>query len=277
MQDEVTEVTQEDIDEAINNADEPDVEPEDSDVEQDDDEQEDSDVEPEDIEQDEPAEVPEKAPEWVRELRKNYRKVQKEKQELEAQLRATRPTSAPTVTETKPTLEDADYDTELYESRLENWYKKQNERELAQEKRAQSIQAKTKEYDKEKAKFDPEEYEDSELMIQSTLSETQQGIIIHGSDNVARLVYELGRLPTELKKLSAIEDPVKFAFAVSRLEDNMNKSSQRKPTTTPEKTVKKSGASISGSVDSTLDRLRTEAAKTGDMSKVFAYKMQRRK
>jgi hypothetical protein len=41
------------------------------------------------------------------------------------------------------------------------------------------------------------------------------------------------------------------------------------------KTVSGTGP-VSGSVDSTLERLREEAARTGDMSKVFKYKQQLR-
>jgi hypothetical protein len=63
---------------------------------------------------------------------------------------------------------------------------------------------------------------------------------------------------------------VKFAFAVSKLESQL-KVTNRKPATTPEKVLTGTG-STSGSVDSTLDKLRAEAEKTGDYTKVTAYK-----
>jgi hypothetical protein len=44
----------------------------------------------------------------------------------------------------------------------------------------------------------------------------------------------------------------------------------------PERTVKGTGR-VSGSVDSTLDRLREEAARTGDLTKVMRYKAQLKK
>jgi len=49
------------------------------------------------------------------------------------------------------------------------------------------------------------------------------------------------------------------------------KVTSRKTAPAPEKTIKGSGA-LSGSSDSQLERLREEAARTGDMSKVVAYK-----
>jgi hypothetical protein len=77
-----------------------------------------------------------------------------------------------------------------------------------------------------------------------------------------------------VKELSSIKDPVKFAFAVAKLETQL-KVSNRKAAPPPEKVVKGTGR-VSGSVDSTLERLREEAAKSGDMSKVIAYKRQMR-
>jgi len=49
------------------------------------------------------------------------------------------------------------------------------------------------------------------------------------------------------------------------------KVTNRKPATAPEKVLTGTG-STSGSVDSTLDKLRAEAEKTGDYTKVTAYK-----
>ena len=64
---------------------------------------------------------------------------------------------------------------------------------------------------------------------------------------------------------------MKFAFAVAKLETQL-KVTNRKAAAAPERTISTGGGRISGSVDSTLDRLREEALKTGDMSKVMAYK-----
>jgi hypothetical protein len=105
-------------------------------------------------------------------------------------------------------------------------------------------------------------------------NETQQGMIIQGANNSAALVYALGKNPTKAKELASIKDPVKFAWEASKLEGTM-KATTRKPRSKPERTVKGS-ATLSGSTDGTLEKLREEAAKTGDHSKVIAYKKQKR-
>ena len=69
-------------------------------------------------------------------------------------------------------------------------------------------------------------------------------------------------------------DPVKFAFAVAKLETQL-KVTNRKAAPPPESTVRGTGR-VSGAVDSTLERLRADAEKTGDYSKVMQYKRQKR-
>jgi hypothetical protein len=103
----------------------------------------------------------------------------------------------------------------------------------------------------------------------------QQGMIVQGADNAALVVYALGKNPKKAKELASITDPVKFAFAVAKLETQL-KISNRKAQTSPERKISGTGRP-SGAVDSTLDRLRADAEKTGDYSKVFQYKKQKHK
>ena len=86
---------------------------------------------------------------------------------------------------------------------------------------------------------------------------------------------QLGKSPTKLKELAIITDPVKFAFAVAKLERDL-KVTTRKAPPPPEKVVTGS-APKSGVVDSQLERLRTDAEKTGDYSKVTQYQREKRK
>jgi hypothetical protein len=115
------------------------------------------------------------------------------------------------------------------------------------------------------------DYEESEAFAQDNLTVTQQGIIIQGSDNPALIIYALGKNTKRAKELASINDPVKFAFAVAKLETQL-KVTTRKASTAPERTIANGGGRLSGAIDSTLDRLRAEALQTGDLSKVMAYK-----
>lgn len=224
-----------------------------------------------------------RAPGWVRDLRKQYREEKRRAKELEQKLaqmeRGTTPAAQPLGP--KPTLEAADYDTERYEKDLAAWYEKKrqhDERQASVQAEQQAVQkeweSKLESYHSSKADLKVKDYEFAEDVVQDTLSVMQQGMIVQGAENPALVVYALGKNPKKAKELASITDPVKFAFAVAKLETNL-KVTKRKASAKPEKKISGTGRP-SGSVDSTLERLRAEAERTGDYSKVFQYKKQKR-
>jgi hypothetical protein len=235
---------------------------------------------------DEPVPEPQEtapAPEWVRELRRVNREREREIKELRDKLAAKEATPPPaTDPGKKPTLEDHDYDTEAYERELTAWYdRKRNAdaeitRQLQTEQEQQKAwQAKLEGYGKAKAELRVPDYEEAEAVAQATFTVPQQSIIVAGAENPALLIYAMGRSPAKAKELAAITDPVKFTFAVAKLEAQL-KVTPRKAPPAPEKQIRSTGGvPMSGAVDSTLERLREEAAKTGDMTKVIAYKRQK--
>jgi hypothetical protein len=228
-----------------------------------------------------PQEEEKQAPEWVRDLRKQHRELQKRNRELEAKLNQVPETQKAQEVGKKPTLEDFDYDAERYEASLAEWFerKRQADEQVAKlqaerDNQAKEWQAKLEGYSKAKAELKVRDYDEAEDITKDTLTVVQQGVILQGAENPALLVYALGKNPKKAKELASISDPVKFAFAVAKLETQL-KVTNRKAAPPPEKTVQGTGK-VSGTVDSTLDRLRAEAEKSGDYSKVMAYKRQKR-
>lgn len=218
------------------------------------------------------------APEWVRELRKAHRDTQKENRELRDKLKTLEnPEPKAVQVGKKPTLEDHDYDTDKYEQELTAWYERKRkadevaaQQKVAQQKAEDAWKLKLNEYGDSKAKLKVKDFDDAESVIMETFDQTQQGIVIQGADNSALVIYALGKNPDRAKELASIKDPVKFAFAVAKLEKDL-KVKNRKAPPSPEKKVDGTGPK-SGAVDSTLERLRAEASKTGDYSKVMAYR-----
>lgn len=224
-----------------------------------------------------------RAPEWVRDLRKQHREEKRRVKELQqrlAQYEQKETGVAPLGK--KPTLESVDYDTERYETELASWYEKKrahDERETAVKAEQQSVQQeweqKLETYQEAKTSLKVRDFEFAEEVVQDTLSVMQQGMIVQGSENPALLVYALGKNPNKAKELASINDPVKFAFAVAKLETQL-KISNRKASVSPERKISGTGRP-SGTVDNTLDRLRAEAEKTGDYTKIIKYKRQKQK
>lgn len=226
-----------------------------------------------------PAEEEEQAPDWVRDLRRKNREDQKRIRELEAKLQQAQPQQAVPRLGPKPTLEGMDYDSQKYEAALEQWYSQkrqvdefQSKVKQAEQQQMQAWQAKLEAYGTAKQSLKVRDYDDAEATVQEALNTVQQGVLLQGADNPAMVVYALGKNPKKAKELAAITDPVKFAFAVAKLEAQL-KVAPRKTPPPPESSVR-STAPISGAVDSNLDRLRAEAERTGDYSKVFKYRQQ---
>jgi hypothetical protein len=247
------------------------------------------DVEPEDTEEvvvsiGEEAPPPEEhtpAPEWVKELRKTNRELQRQNRELQGKLQAAPTENKPVVIGNKPKLEDHDYDADKYEEALTNWFERKRQADDVNAKQEaevmnqqQAWQAKLDGYGKAKAELRVKDFEDAEEVAQQVFSITQQGVLLQGADNPALVVYALGKNPAKAKELAEIKDPVKFAFAVAKLEKDL-KVTNRRQAPAPERIISGTGRS-SGAVDSTLERLREDAARTGNMTKVIQYKAQKR-
>lgn len=224
-----------------------------------------------------------RAPEWVRELRKQNREKDRRIKELESKLNTTAAETKPVTVGPKPTLESCDYDSDVFERKLADWYEQKREADAAeakqreaQEAEAAAWQEKLQNYEKAKASLRVRDYEDAEATALENFNVTQQGIVIQGSENPALLVYAIGKNPTKAKELASISDPVKFAFAVAKLETQL-KVTNRKAAASPERTINSGGGRLSGAIDSTLERLRAEAEKTGDYTKVLRYKRDKQK
>ena len=228
-----------------------------------------------------PEEEEKAAPEWVRELRKNHRELVRENRELKEKLTTTKTEANPVVLGAKPKLEDFDYDADKFEQELTKWHDQKRAVEAQKAKAAeedqklqQDWQAKLDAYGTAKAALKVKDYDEAEATAQELFNVVQQGIVVKGAENPALVIYALGKNPKKATELSAITDPVKFAFAIAKLETQL-KVTNRKAVPPPEKIPTGSGQSMSGT-DSHLERLRADAAKTGDYTKVTQYKRQKR-
>jgi hypothetical protein len=217
-------------------------------------------------------------------LRKSHRELQRKNRELEQKLskHESPVENKPTALGEKPTLESVDYDESEYVVALEQWFERKRAVEAEREKAKsaelqaqQEWQAKLESYGKAKSQLKVRDYDDAEEVAQQTFDVVQQGIILQGAENPALVVYALGKNQKRAKELASISDPVKFAFAVAKLERDLKVTNRGKTAPPPEKQLSGNG-SLAGSVDSTLERLRADAEKTGNYTKVLQYKQQQR-
>lgn len=233
------------------------------------------------------AEAERSAPKWVKELRQQHREAQRELRELRA--KASAPAAQQQAQQLpelgkKPTMEDddVDWDAEKFEKKLEAWHERKREIDRHEESRQQSEKKQKEEWDgrlatyasaKTALKF--KDFDDAEDNARAALDVTQQGIILQGADNSALIVYALGKNPKKAAELGAIKDPIKFAFAIAKLETKLKVESKKVAATAPERVVTGAQRSTASS-DSTLEKLREEAQRTGNTDKLMAYKRQQK-
>lgn len=220
------------------------------------------------------------APDWVRDLRKASREKDRHIRELEQKISTLAPAAPAIVVGAEPTIEGCDYDNERFSREFKAWHGRQQAAETEARKKQEAADTEKKAWEarlanhgKLKSELRVKDYDDAQAAVEAALSVTQRGLIVHGAENSAQLEYALGKNPKTLRGMAAITDPVKFAFAVAKLETKL-KVAPRKTAPIPERTVR-GNASSTGAVDSQLDRLRAEADKTGDRSKVSAYLRQK--
>jgi hypothetical protein len=219
------------------------------------------------------------APAWVRELRRRERELQREVRELRAKVQAPQQgENQPPAAGAKPKLEDYDYDAEKFEVALSGWFDRKRgvddhaaKQRQSEETQKQAWQARLDAYGKAKASLRVRDYEDAEGHVTEALNVTQQGIIVSGAENPALVTYAIGKDAAKLKELAAISDPVKFAFAIAKIETQL-KVNPRKPSAAPESVIKSTTRLAGGGQDQVLERLRDEADKSGDFTRVVAYK-----
>lgn len=220
----------------------------------------------------------------VKHLRKSFREKDKEARRLKKQLEEMQgaQSNKPVELGPKPTLASCDYDDNKYEQELLGYYNRKRQVEAQQEQAKKIVEEQNKawaekanQYVELKKTHKFKDFDESESIVESTLDQTQQSIIVQGAKDSALMVYTLGRYPKELERLSKIKNPVNFAVEIGKLEAQLKVTKRKAPK--PEKRV--SGGNVSGlggNSDSTLERLREKAAKTGDYTEVTAYKRKMR-
>ena len=220
-----------------------------------------------------------RAPEWVRKVRKDNREKDRRIRELEA-LVGKSEQQKQTQLGPKPTLESCDYDADLFERRLDSWKERKavTDRQAAEAreteaKRQEYFNSKFEAYSTRKAEVigKIKDFADVEETVLHTLDDTQRGVVLAHAKDPALLLYAIGKDEKRLQELAKLSDPVEFIFAVARMETQM-KTQSRKPASAPETRI--TGSAPSPGSETQLNKLREAAEKTGDYTKVIAYKKQ---
>lgn len=220
-----------------------------------------------------------KAPAWVKQLRAENKEKVKRIRDLEAKLQASQAPApvAKLVLPKKPTLEDVDYDADKFEAELLKWNDVKRKHDAVEaearaeaEAAAKQAQDKLSAYKANSAALKVDDFAGAEDVVVKALSIEQQNILLAGTDNPHLVVYALGTSPEKAKELASIKDPARFAVAIGKLEAQIKVAKRGSSAPPPERKPGSGGHSVT--VDQKLERLEEEADRTGDRTKVAAYR-----
>jgi hypothetical protein len=286
------EVIEEDVveEEIVENADDSDVDEDPENVQEDDGEDDDEEDrvvsigEPEKVEGSE--EDPEEAkgtPGWVKKVRTVNRHQEAEIKKLKRQIeQMNKPAEEAVKLGTEPTSASCGYDDVklkkeilAYDARKRKLESQAVEQQKVVEEQSKQWQIKQESYKSSKKEHNFKDFQDTEELVSNTLNQAQQSIIVQGAEDSALLIYALGKNPKKLEELAKIHDYAEFTFKVAKVEAQLKVTKRKAPG--PEKRIKKGKAGgLSGNSDAVLQKLRDEADRTGDRSKVHAYMMEHR-
>lgn len=217
----------------------------------------------------------EPAPAWVKGLRKENRDKDRRIRQLERDIANRSPAPAAIVAGPKPTLEGCAFDSDRFERELSDWMTRDGEAKRAQADQQRLQEDSQKNWQKRIAdvngaadRMSIAGGEDAREGFEGTLSVIQQAIVLNGPEDAklsAQLRHAIGANPSVAKRLAAINDPVRFAFAVAELVPKMK--INRKAAPSPERRLS-SGAVGTAAVDNALEEARKRADKTGDRTEV---------
>lgn len=206
------------------------------------------------------------------------RTMRQELRETKRKLAEAEKASAPKPIEIgeKPTLVGCEYDEERYETELDAWKARKAAADRQTETHAEQSRKANEEWQQDLSAFEQEkaalDFEDRDAAIETatlSLDMVQQAVIVKAAAKPALFMVALGKSEAKRAELAKIQDPIKLAAAVARMEGAVKVTTRKAPA--PDRPLRGS-ASMPGGADKELEKLEKKAAESGDRTAVIAYK-----
>ncbi|WP_193158777.1 phage capsid protein [Serratia marcescens] len=196
------------------------------------------------------------APQWVKELRKGFKETQKENRELRRQLEQiqSKPAEAQQpqsdVIPPKPTLESCEYDEAAFEQAMTDWHEKkgraeqiQQQQQRQQQELRQRLTERLTKHQERASKLPVKDYREMEDIVRQEIPVIQQEILIHAADEGSELVaYALGKNQQLRQRVAAETDPIRAAFLLGQISQQVKLAPKPKKAIKPEPEVRGGGA-----------------------------------
>ena len=209
----------------------------------------------------------------IRGLRERNKQLARENQEM----RSAQTAPPQLVLPPEPTLADCDYDEDKFKDAVRAYEHTKLKIEGAQADQRRQAEEANREWQRDIENLNSRrtalalpDYEDSANTVAAVLSLPQQAVIVKAAADSAAFIYALGRSDARLAELAKIQDPIKMAAAVARMEGGIKVVKKRKAPA-PDRPAS-GGKPMPGGTDKQLAKLEDEAVRSGDRTAVIAYK-----
>jgi hypothetical protein len=224
--------------------------------------------------------VPDAAPADT-DLVKHLRQQIRERDKRLSEVQRAAPAEEPIVVGDRPKMADFDYDEERFDEAIDAWDERRRAAEKQEAARTTQKQRQEEEWHKvvrgyadKKAQLRYPDVQDAEETAFAALSPSAQSLIAKHADNPALFIYAAGKSPTKLAELARIDsegDPFAIVKAVTKMEATLQ-TTRKAPRAPDPDTPVRGRAVAASSVDKQLAKLEAEAEKTGDRTKIQAFK-----
>lgn len=184
-----------------------------------------------------------------------------------------------------PTIEDCEFDPAVHAQKVRAWVEKAASHATAKSRKdAQDAEEKAswaKQLDDFHGAFADlgvQDHQGAVATVAKALPEARQAMLVEAlGKDAAKLVYRLHKTPASLEKLASIKSNGKFIAQAAIMAQETKIERRKAAAPAPENKVSGGGVSAAQVGASNLERLREEARKTGDYTKVIAAKLSLKK
>lgn len=180
----------------------------------------------------------------------------------------------------KPTLESCEYDEDKFEAELDAWKERKIKAEAQEQDAERESQARAERdqkafisYRTRAATLPVKDFEQAEQAVINTLPELHSRALLHYTKDPAKLVYALHQNPRKMEQIAQETDVIKAILMMNELEGKMKVTTRKKPPTPESESIQHGSASPSMTSDKELEKLEKEADRTGDRTRLQAYKL----
>lgn len=213
----------------------------------------------------------------VRQMRARIRELEREAKSREAP-------KPPVQAKPEPTLESCEWDEDKFKSEWRAWNEEQEsvkaEQAKAQEEQQrvqQEWQQDLQSYAQKKQALGVPDVDECEETVIAALNNVQQAVLVKSANDPALFMVALAKSPDKLAELSKMQDPIKLAAAIARMEGGIKVVKKRKGAALD--TPQSGSAQIPAAVtpDAKLAQLEKEAERTGNRSELAKYRRELRR